>query len=228
MSHSDVFLETVPKPPPWPQKHTNIKIDNNIKELGNNERNVAYSVCSFVTLLPFIFMSHSDTDTQWLFQKLMLLDRSKVNSLKAFQPIFVTIHMSHEVLHLYRHSYSCHTVTQSHSDFSKRYWVEFFGRGLENPWGANSTRSCGKEEKFAQWSFLQGCADQTIEEEVSSQCQWWPWVRWHCWFRLLNGACSNLKWLFFSCTGEKCKFFVCDACVWRINHREQSKATDWY
>ena len=120
MSHSDVFLETVPKPPPWPQKHTNIKIDNNIKELGNNERNVAYSVCSFVTLLPFIFMSHSDTDTQWLFQKLMLLDRSKVNSLKAFQPIFVTIHMSHEVLHLYRHSYSCHTVTQSHSDFSKR------------------------------------------------------------------------------------------------------------
>ena len=54
------------------------------------------------------------------------------------------------------------------------------------------------------------------------------WVRWHCWFRLLNGACSNLKWLFFSCTGEKCKIFVCDACVWRINHREQSKATDGF
>ena len=41
----------------------------------------------------------------------MLFDRSKVNSLKAFQPIFVTFHMAHEVLHLYRHSYSCHTVT---------------------------------------------------------------------------------------------------------------------
>ena len=120
MSHSDVFLETIPKPPPWPQKHTNIKIDNDIKELCNNKPNVAWSVCSFVTILPFIFMSHSDTVIQWLFQKLMLLDGSKVNSLKAFQPIFVTIHMSHEVLHLYRHSYSCHTVTQSHSDFSKR------------------------------------------------------------------------------------------------------------
>ena len=37
MSHSDVVLETIPKTPPWPQKHTNIKIDNDIKELCNNK-----------------------------------------------------------------------------------------------------------------------------------------------------------------------------------------------
>ena len=49
--------------------------------------------------------------TQWLFQKFRLLDRSKVNSLKAFQPSFVTIRMSPKVLHLYCHSCSCHTVT---------------------------------------------------------------------------------------------------------------------
>ena len=65
-------------------------------------------------------MSHSDTVTQWLFQKLIVLDRSKVDSLGAFQPSFVTIHISPEVLHLYCPSYY---VTQSHSDFSKIHEV---------------------------------------------------------------------------------------------------------
>ena len=116
MSHSDVFLETVPKPPSWPQKHTNIKIDNNIKELGNNERNVAYSVCSFVTLLPFIFMSHSDTDTQWLFRnECCWIDQKSIVWRHFNQSLWqFTWHMKYciyIVIHIHVTQWHSHTVT---------------------------------------------------------------------------------------------------------------------
>ena len=121
-------------------------------------------------------MSHSDTVTQWLFQKLIVLDRSKVDSLGAFQPSFVTIHISPEVLHLYCPSYLCHTVTQ---------WL------FKNPRGVDLKKSCGKEEKSTKWCILQGCPDQAIQEEVNSQwCQWWLWLWWHCQFWLLINVCK--------------------------------------
>lgn len=124
-------------------------------------------------------MSHSDTVTQWLFQKLIVLDRSKVDSLGAFQPSFVTIHISPEVLHLYCPSYLCHTVTQ---------WL------FKNPQGVDWNKSCGKEGKSTKWCILQGCPDQAKQEEVNSQrCQWWFRLWWHCRFWWLINVCKLYK-----------------------------------
>ena len=179
-------------------------------------------------------MSHSDTVTQWLFQKLIVLDRSKVDSLGAFQPSFVT--MSPEVLHLYCPSYSCHTVTKSHSDkvtqwlFKKLMnyyflvWKSFFGtiliinyqlisKFIWNMSEAKKAKSGGERmrkyrEEVEEWT--EQC--QAASEEVPYSGKWnaWSWSNEEggCWWWFRLWWHCRFRWLINVCKLYKCKIII--------------------